>query len=218
MFSASHGHLLLDIDGVRSGARCRARGRCVDTWRTCHDAFTAVMYADVLRAGIAGRAELHSLFSDLLPPPQPGSQRRRREGIGSFQMPCWSALPAAADEARGDGLHRTLHDCIRRCTSAPRATGRRVCLRRAGGVWTIGPQVLVGPAACTRLRFLYKGIGGDAFRSTVVTEIQIAYRRDRGPRTKAAQKCETLKPRLHKHQSAPRPRRRPTTHTLSSAA
>ena len=66
------------------------------------------MYADLLRAGIAGRAEPHSLFSDLLPPQQPGSQRRRREGIVPDAL---LEPPAAANEARGDGLHRTLHDC-----------------------------------------------------------------------------------------------------------
>ena len=47
-------------------------------------------------AGIAGRAEPHSLFSDLLPPPQPGSRRRRREGIVPDAL---LERPAAADEA-----------------------------------------------------------------------------------------------------------------------
>ena len=108
VFSASHGHLLLDQCGFALELAAEPAGRCVDTWRTCHDAFTAVMYADALRAGIAGRAEPHSLFSDLLPPPQPGSRRRRREGIVPDAL---LERPAAADEARGDGLHRTLHDC-----------------------------------------------------------------------------------------------------------
>ena len=83
-------------------------GRCVDTWRTCHDAFTAVAYADALRAGIPGRAEPHGLFSDLLPPPLPGARRRRREGIVPDAL---LERPAATDEARGAGPHRTLHDC-----------------------------------------------------------------------------------------------------------
>ena len=96
------------VAGADQHAAAEPAGRCVDTWRTCHDAFTAVMYADALRAGIAGRAEPHSLFSDLLPPPQPGSRRRRREGIVPDAL---LERPAAADEARGDGLHRTLHDC-----------------------------------------------------------------------------------------------------------
>ena len=108
VFSASHGHLILDRWGFALELVAEPAGRCVDTWRTCHDAFTAVVYADALRAGIAGRAEPHSLFSDLLPPPQPGSRRRRREGIVPDAL---LERPAAADEARGDGLHRTLHDC-----------------------------------------------------------------------------------------------------------
>ena len=108
VFSASHGHLVLDRWGFALELGAEPAGRCVDTWRTCHDAFTAVMYPDALRAGIAGRAEPHSLFSDLLPPPQPGSRRRRREGIVPDAL---LERPAASDEARGDGLHRTLHDC-----------------------------------------------------------------------------------------------------------
>ena len=72
----SDGHLVLDRWGFALEIGAEPAGRCVDTWRTCrHDAaFTAVMYADALRAGIAGRAEPHSLFSDLLPPQQPGSR------------------------------------------------------------------------------------------------------------------------------------------------
>ena len=89
-------------------------------------------------AGIAGRAEPHSLFSDLLPPPQPGSRRRRREGIVPDAL---LERPAAADEARGDGLHRTLHDCKAvhfgptRYRQAWVLDGDRRCVdHRAGGV------------------------------------------------------------------------------------
>jgi len=67
-----------------------------------------VAYADALRAGIPGRAEPHGLFSDLLPPPLPGARRRRREGIVPDAL---LERPAATDEARGAGPHRTLHDC-----------------------------------------------------------------------------------------------------------
>ena len=61
VFSASHGHLVLDRWGFALELGAEPAGRCVYTWRTCPDAFTAVVYADALRAGIAGRAEPHSL-------------------------------------------------------------------------------------------------------------------------------------------------------------
>jgi hypothetical protein len=41
VFSASHGHLLLDRWGFALDLGAEPAGRCVDTWRTCHDAFTA---------------------------------------------------------------------------------------------------------------------------------------------------------------------------------
>ena len=43
------------------------------------------------------------------------------------------------------------------------------------------------------LRFLYKGIGGDAFRSTVVTEIRDTDSIPTRPRTKVHRTCETLR-------------------------
>ena len=39
------------------------------------------MFDDALRAGIVGRTEVHTLFSDLLPPPLPGARRERRAGL-----------------------------------------------------------------------------------------------------------------------------------------
>jgi len=71
------------------------------------------VYADVLRAGIAGRAEQgQGRTTPLLRPPPAtagaGSRRRRREGIVPDAL---FERPAAANEARGAGLHRTLHDC-----------------------------------------------------------------------------------------------------------
>ena len=50
---------------------------------------------DALRAGIVGRTEVHTLFSDLLPPPLPGSSRAR----GGSDVPascltrCWPGVP-----------------------------------------------------------------------------------------------------------------------------
>ena len=60
-------------------------------------------------------AEPHGLFSDLLPPPPPSAWRRRREAIVPDAL---LERPAATDEARGAGLHRTLYDCKGGCTSA----------------------------------------------------------------------------------------------------
>ena len=132
VFSASHGHLLLDRWGFALDLGAEPAGRCVDTWRTCHDAFTAVMYADLLRAGIAGRAEPHSLSS--LTSSRRRSPARSAGGArASCQMPCWSAL---RQPTRREGMACTAPCTIaRRCSTDVHALLRETATAAAAREW-----------------------------------------------------------------------------------
>ena len=63
--------LTLDRWGIALTVAGELQGSSRDAWRVHHDACAARMFDDALRAGIVGRTEVHTLFSDLLPPPLP---------------------------------------------------------------------------------------------------------------------------------------------------
>ena len=135
--------------GVRSGPRCRARRtlcrHLAHVPRRLHGGHVRRPPAR-WDCGPGGAAQ--PLFSDLLPPSQPGSQRRRREGIVPDAL---LERPAPADEARGDGLHRTLHDCkavLHRCA---RATSRD--RHRGGGEGVARVRGLIAWRGASRLHF-----------------------------------------------------------------
>ena len=73
--------LTLDRWGIALTVAGELQGSSRDAWRVHHDACAARMFDDALRAGIVGRTEVHTLFSDLLPPPLPGARRERRAGL-----------------------------------------------------------------------------------------------------------------------------------------
>ena len=60
--------LTLDRWGIALTVAGELQGSSRDAWRVHHDACAARMFDDALRAGIVGRTEVHTLFSDLLPP------------------------------------------------------------------------------------------------------------------------------------------------------
>ena len=135
VFSASHCRLLLDRWGFALELRTVCR-HLAHVPRRLHGGHVRRPPAR-WDCGPGGAAQ--PLFSD---PSRRRSPARSAGGVrASCQMPCWSAL---RQPTRREGMACTAPCTIaRRCTSAPRATGGRGCLMRAGGVWTIGS------AACT---------------------------------------------------------------------
>ena len=130
--------LTLDRWGIALTVAGELQGSSRDAWRVHHDACAARMFDDALRAGIVGRTEVHTLFSDLLPPPLPGARRGRRAGLVPDALLARRAT--GEDEGRGvcDHLHdvKVVHYCPTRYTQA-RVLDRSVgcCAdRRAEGV------------------------------------------------------------------------------------
>ena len=112
--------LTLDRWGIALTVAGELQGSSRDAWRVHHDACAARMFDDALRAGIVGRTEVHTLFSDLLPPPLPGSRRERRAGLVPDALLARRAT--GEDEGRGvcDHLHdvKMVHYCPTRYTQA----------------------------------------------------------------------------------------------------
>ena len=98
--------LTLDRWGIALTVAGELQGSSRDSWRVHHDACAARMFDDALRAGTVGRTEVHTLFSDLLPPPLPGARRERRAGL----VPDALLARRATGEDEGWGVCDHLHD------------------------------------------------------------------------------------------------------------
>ena len=86
--------LTLDRWGIALTVAGELQGSSRDAWRVHHDACAARMFDDALRAGIVGRTEVHTLFSDLLPPPLPACRARGASGVpASCLTRCWPGVP-----------------------------------------------------------------------------------------------------------------------------